>query len=275
MELQELVSRKNLKSASRLWLHLLRVYFRLEIEGLENLPHKGAAIIIPNHSGFAGADAVLLAFAIKRETRRRPRLLAHRAFFDFSETLKHFSEAFGLRKASVETGIEVLKNGQLVVIFPEGEQGNFKPSARKYQLQRFHTGFLRMAVESGAPIVPCLVIGAEETHFNLGNVNLARVFHSRFLKGLRIPLPLNLIPLPAKWRFVFLPPLRLEDLPAEKRPADGHDLPRLKKLAAEIQSRLQKELRARVKKRPYIYFAGEKEVTKALRKKVVKARRRR
>lgn len=244
MALVELVQKSRMKTVSRFWLQLLRHYFRVEVEGIENVPRRGGAMILPNHSGFAGADAVLLAFLIKRATRRRARLLAHRAFFDFSKTLKAISESHGLKRASISAGIELLKKKHLLILFPEGEQGNFKPSYKRYQLQPFHTGFLRMSLPSKAPIVPCIIIGAEESHLNLGNLDFSRV-----VKNLRIPMPLNFIPLPAKWKIVFLPPIDPESFD-EKCLQDSEEL---KKKAASIQRRMQKQIRIELEKRPYIY----------------------
>ena len=247
MELIELVRKDRLKSMERFWLGLLSFYFRIEIEGLENIPKKGAALITPNHSGFAGADAVLLTFVLKRETKRRARILAHRAFFDFSETLKSISESHGMAKATVAGGADMLAKGHLVILFPEGETGNFKPTYRRYQLQRFHTGFLRMAITEKAPVIPCVVLGAEESHLNFGNINFERI-----VKGLRIPLPLNFIPLPAKWRIAFLPPIDLSHITLGVEGVD--DTYTLRREALMIQRKMQREIRRRLKKREYIYF---------------------
>ncbi|MFL5815718.1 MAG: 1-acyl-sn-glycerol-3-phosphate acyltransferase [Bdellovibrionia bacterium] len=258
VDLIELVKHRRFKTLNRIWLQLLRGYFRVEVEGLENIPRKGGAIIIPNHSGFAGADALILAHVIKRETRRRARLLAHRAFFDFSKTLKAVAERFGLRKATVTGGQEMLKQGRLVILFPEGEVGNFKPTFKRYQLQPFHTGFLRMAIPNRAPIIPCVIIGAEEASLNLGNVDL-----SKFIKGIRIPFPVNPVPLPAKWKIRILPSIDSTEY------ADVlHDPDKLQQLARDCQARLQKEIRKELKTREYIYFRQTRKlVEKVFRKK--------
>jgi len=269
--LVELTADPRLKTVGRFWLKLLKEYLRLEVEGVENLPRKGRAVILPNHSGFAGADAVLLTSVIKRRTRRRARLMAHRAFFDFSDTLRSISESHGLRKAGLGSGIEILSRDQLLIIFPEGETGNFKPTYKRYQLQRFHTGFLRMAIETRSPVVPTIIIGAEETHLSLGNINL-----NRWIKGLRIPIPLNFIPLPAKWKIVFLEPI-----PGDQYdPSVLEDPDRLREIAAELQKRMQRELRKQLKSRSFIYsrkarIALEKLIHAAARKAGVKPGRKR
>lgn len=257
MDLVELVQRSEVKTLTRLWLTLLRTYFRIEVEGLEHIPRKGGALIAPNHSGFAGADAVLLTFLIKRETKRRARILAHRSFFDFSKTLASISESFGLRKASVDGGAHQLKNDHLVILFPEGETGNFKTSFKRYRLQAFHTGFLRMALEAKVPIIPCVIIGAEESHLNLGNLNFSKI-----IKGLRIPLPVNWVPLPAKWRIVFLPkiehPLLVKHTPEELLASPEL----LRRLTRSIQRHMQLEIRKRLRDRKYVYFSFRKNYAK-------------
>src|SRR6185437_8742176 len=110
MDLVELIQTPEAKTALQSLMKLLKNYFRVEIEGLENLPPTGQkGVICPNHSGYAGTDAVLLADLIYEHTGRRPRILAHRAFFDFSSQIKAISENFGLQKASIENGISVQK----------------------------------------------------------------------------------------------------------------------------------------------------------------------
>lgn len=244
IEVIDVLDQRNLKSFARSWLTLLRSYFRIEVEGLEHIPLQGAAIIAPNHSGFAGADAALLVHIIKRETRRRPRILAHRAYFDFSAKLKDLAESFGLRRASYEGGLDVLKKGNLLVLFPEGETGNFKSTLKRYELQPFHRGFIRMALDAGVPIIPCVIVGAEEANLNLGNINLGK-----WIKGLRIPLPLNFIPLPSKWLIRFLPPV-----PPDYFPPECMRDPKLMKIETRnFQAYMQKEIRKLVRERPFIY----------------------
>lgn len=252
-------SRKVLqKNLGRFWLALLKSYFRMEVIGIENIPRKGPALIISNHSGFVGADAVLLTYVIKRATRRRARLLAHRAFFDFSSRLKKVSESFGLKKAGVFSGVEILKREQLLILFPEGEAGNFKATTHAYELQPFHTGFIRMALEAGAPIVPSFVIGAEESHLNLGCLDF-----SRFVRGIKIPLPVNLFPLPAKWKIVVLPPVHLRaickkqyrDLPEKEfQETLLGDFKELRRLTRHFQRQLQKQIWIELRNRPFIYL---------------------
>ncbi|MBI3541878.1 MAG: 1-acyl-sn-glycerol-3-phosphate acyltransferase [Deltaproteobacteria bacterium] len=224
---------------------LVRHYFRISVEGLEHVPVSGAALIVPNHSGFGAADALMIAHLVRREKGRVPRILAHRAFFELFEPLRRASVAFGLDRVSVARGVELLTDEQLLLLFPEGESGNFKPSTRRYHLQPFHTGFVRMALLSGAPIVPCVVIGAEEAQLNLGSVDA-----SRLLEGLRLPVPLNLFPLPSKWRIRFLEPIRLDHYP----PGSASDRALTHELSVEIQIAMQRAINGELGQRKSVYF---------------------
>lgn len=225
---------------------VLQRYFRVEVEGLEHIPSTGPAVIVPNHSGFAGTDVLILNHVLAKQAGRKPKILAHRAYFDFNELGGMVSKNFGLQLATVRTGVQVLRAEELLMIFPEGAGGNFKSSLKAYQLQAFKPGFLRMAIAGKAPVIPAIVIGAEESHLNLGSLNL-----DRFLPGYRIPLPLNLIPLPAKWKIRFLSPMDVSDFD----PQLANDKKTLRKQVARVKSRMQRTLRSELKKRSFVFHS--------------------
>ncbi len=222
----------------RIFLELMRKYFRVEVEGLENVPKKGAAIVVPNHSGFSGLDAMILSHILIHDRKRVPRVLTH-GFWFFIQWTTQVAEKLGFFKATYENGIYGLNRNDLIVLFPEGEAGNFKSSQKMYQLQEFKRGFVRMALQTGAPIIPTLIIGAEETSINLSQYKL-----TKFLKGSLIPIPLNIIPLPIKWKIRFLPPI---ELPYKSEAVK--DLQLARDLASEIQEQMQAELNREIKKR--------------------------
>lgn len=227
----------------RFFMELLKKYFRLEISGLENIPTKGPVIIAPNHSGFSGFDAMILSYIIQQNTKRHPRVMTHHLWF-LTETTALPAHKLGFTEATYENGVSLLKKNNLIVLFPEGEQGNFKPSSERYQLQEFKRGFIRMAIETNAKIIPTIVLGAEETHINLQTLKF-----TKFLRGLVLPLPLNIIPLPAKWKIVFEKPIELHFPPEKVKDSElCHDL------ANEIQESLQKKINKEVKKRGSGYF---------------------
>jgi 1-acyl-sn-glycerol-3-phosphate acyltransferase len=226
----------------RIFLEGLRKYFRLEVEGLENVPRRGAAIIAPNHSGFSGIDALLLSHILLQDRKRVSRVLTHYFWFISQKTAVP-AQKMGFTEASMANGVAALKKNNVVIIFPEGESGNFKPSKSAYQLQEFKRGFIRMALLTQSPIVPVLVIGAEESSINLKELKLDWLF-----KGISIPLPLNLLPLPTKWKIKFLPPIYL---PYKASAADDQTL--VKEIAEDLQERMQTALSHEVHNRKSIF----------------------
>ena len=223
-------------------MEIARKYFRLQVEGLENIPRRGPAIIAPNHSGYSGFDAFLLSHEIFKGSGRVPRVLTHHFWF-LSQATAVPAEKVGFIEATMANGLAQLKKNNLVVLFPEGETGNFKPSVNRYHLQEFKRGFIRMALKQQAPIVPTLILGAEESHINLANIKF-----TKYLRGALIPLPLNLIPLPAKWKIVFLPPIHL---PYKPSAADDREL--VIELASEIRETMQQSISDEVSRRGSIF----------------------
>lgn len=215
-----------------------RRYFRLQVEGAENIPRRGAGIVAPNHSGYSGFDATLLSSEINRATGRLPRVLTHHLWF-LTQATAIPAEKLGFIEATTANGLQQLQKQNLIVLFPEGEHGNFKPTLKRYHLQEFKRGFVRMALEKQCPIIPTLIVGAEETHINLAKLRL-----TRFLRGTVLPLPLNVIPLPVKWTIKFLPPIYLPYKPNAK---DDREL--VKETADEIREKMQRALSDLVKER--------------------------
>ena len=103
-----------------------------------------------------------------------------------------------------------------------------------------------MALTTQKPIIPAIIIGAEETHINLSKLKL-----SKFLRGTVLPLPLNILPLPAKWKIKFLEPIHL---PYKPSAANRVDL--VHEITAEIREKMQLAILEEWKKREYVYVKG-------------------
>ena len=224
-------------------MEILRKYFRLEVEGLENIPRRGSGIIAPNHSGYSGFDALLLSHIIHKEIHRIPRVLTHHFWF-LTKTTSIPAQKMGFTEATFENGLKELKKNNLILLFPEGEYGNFKPTSQMYQLQEFKRGFIRMALKTQSPIIPTLVLGAEETH-----INLSQLKFTKFLRGTVLPIPLNILPLPVKWKIKFLPPIHL---PYSESALDDQEL--IREIAQEIQEQMQEALSEELQKRGNKFF---------------------
>ena len=223
-------------------LDLFTKYLRVKCEGHYNIPKEGPVIVIGNHSGFMGFDALMIGHQIHLLRKRIPRIIAHKLWFFKPEIAVH-AHKLGLVPATIDNGLKLLEKDQILLLFPEGEEGNFKPTRYRYRLRKFRRGFVRLALQTGAPIVPAIVIGAEET-----NITLSQIRWAKDLIGIIIPVPLNVVPLPAKWSIKFLPPIVLR-----KDPEKAKDLEYVTKKSREIRIKLQKEIHKQLKKRDSIF----------------------
>ncbi len=182
-------------------------YFRVRVEGAENIP-AGPVILVANHSGALPIDGPVLHAALMRE---RPDLLDARWLVEDQVYLAPFLgtllNRLGAVRACPENALRLLGEGRPVIVFPEGLQGIGKPWKERYRLMRFgRGGFVKIALRTGAPIVPVAIVGAEESMPLLGR-----------LPGGPLGLPYvpltSPVPLPARWIIRFGQPLRV----------DGHD----------------------------------------------------
>ena len=238
---QDELFRKGLSSVLRKGLltrilDAMRSYTRLSTEGIEHIPRKGPVIIVPNHSGVWGWDAMVLQNEILKKAKRIPRTMLHKFWFQ-NKNLRQIAEQLAFIPQDFKKALKVLRRNNLLLLFPEAEAGNFKPSTKMYQLQPFNPGFISLAILSKAYIVPCCILGAEESHLNLGTLDWAEK-----LFGARIPLPLNIIPFPVKWDLVFLPPLSLAKYGREDSRKEKFLIEAAENIRMRIQQRINKEL---------------------------------
>jgi 1-acyl-sn-glycerol-3-phosphate acyltransferase len=199
---------------------LYKYYFRVETHGIEQVP-SGRAILIANHSGQFGYDGAMLGMALLFEAKP-PRIVRGMAeYLFFRVPFAGVSVArMGGMVGTPENCAHMLAEGECVMAFPEGARGANKPFRKRYQLQRFGTGFMRLALETGAPIVPVGIVGAEEQQ--PGFANLEDVGRRLRLPSLPITisqpwfgLPGAAFALPTKYRLWFGAPMRFE--------GDAHD----------------------------------------------------
>lgn len=225
------------------YLRALRGYTRLKVDGLENIPKTGAAILAANHTGWLGLDYALAALVVHDEVGRTPRGMVHEAWF-LAPATAQFAAKMGLSKVSKESMAEQLERDHLVMVFPEGEHGAFRPSSN-YEVLEFARGFVRVAMQKGVPIIPVAILGGEESN----PVDKTITSYEQLLK-LPLIIPTNLLPKPVKWRIRFLPPLDFEGF----EPSDADDAARVHAIAKDVRSRVQAAIRTLQKERgnPYI-----------------------
>lgn len=187
-----------------------RVWFRSEVRGIEYVP-PGRALLIANHSGQVPIDGAMIGASLFLD-HDPPRMI--RAMVEkWSQTLPFVSTFFsrvGQVVGVQENARRLLAMGELLLVFPEGTRGISKPFSRRYQLEEFGLGFMRLAIETDTPIVPVAVVGAEEQYVNLGNVKwAARAFGMPAFPLIpQVLVPGGQLPLPTKYHISFGEPMR-------------------------------------------------------------------
>ena len=198
---------------------LYQKYFRVETSGIDRIP-SGKALFVGNHGGQIPLDAALAGLALFMEAE--PPRIARAMVERWVPTVPFVSSLFTRIGAMVGDPMncrELLLHDQSVLVFPEGVRGSGKLFKERYQLQRFGTGFLRLALEAKAPIIPVAIIGTEETYPSIYNFEaLAKVLGAPYFPVTPFfPLlgPLGLLPLPSKVTVRFGTPLYFEGDPSE------------------------------------------------------------
>lgn len=184
-----------------------RHYFRVKTDGIEHVPD-GRVLLIANHSGQLPFDGAMIATSLLIE--RRPPRITRSMVEKWVPTLP-FVSTFMARCGQVvgtpANARALLRQGEMLLVFPEGARGISKTIDRAYQLEEFGLGFMRLALETQTPIVPVAVVGAEEqipAFYNARGV-------ARMLNMPAFPIsPTFFVPLPVKYRIFFGEPMLFE-----------------------------------------------------------------
>ncbi|WP_309315967.1 lysophospholipid acyltransferase family protein [Streptomyces salinarius] len=223
---------------------LYEKYFRVDVEGLENVPADGGALLVANHSGTLPLDALMLQVALRdhHSAHRRLRLLAADLAFELP-VVRDLARKAGHVRACPENALRLLGAGELVGVMPEGYKGLGKPFEERYRLQRFgRGGFAAVALRSRRPMVPCSIVGAEEIYPMIGSApTLARMLKLPYFPITpTFPLlgVLGLIPMPTKWTIRFGAPIRTDAFPEDA----AEDPLMVEKLAGEVKDTIQHTL---------------------------------
>jgi len=180
-------------------------YFRVRLDGLENVPDTGPALLVGNHSGGIPYDGTMLLYGVHRNHPRHRRVRPLVANFAFrAGWMGSVIARIGGVRASTEAALALLGAGELVAVFPEGLKGVGKMYRERYRLARFgRGGFVRLAREARVPLLPVAIVGAEEIHPIVGKI-------TKLAEPLGLPYipitptfpwlgPLGLLPVPTKW----------------------------------------------------------------------------
>jgi 1-acyl-sn-glycerol-3-phosphate acyltransferase len=131
---------------------------------LENVPRRGRALLVGNHTMYGLLDVPLMWLEIKEQRDRLVRSLGDHLHFQvpvWRDLLQRFGSVPGTR----ENCATLLRGGEAVMVFPGGAREVAKRRDEKYRLHwKERMGFARLAIQCGAPIIPFAAVGAEEMY---------------------------------------------------------------------------------------------------------------
>jgi len=235
---------------------LYRSYFRTTAEGVDNVPAEGRCIVVANHSGALPLDGLMLraALRIDHKQKRDLRWLAE-DFVYYLPFAGVFMNRIGAVRACPENAERLLEKESIVGVFPEGVHGIKKLFQERYRLQRFgRGGYIRLCLRMRAPIVPCAIIGAEESSPLLyrleGLTELLGLPYFPITPTFPFLGPAGLLPAPTKWRMRFGEPINLDNYGPEA--ADDHVL--VGRLSERVRSSIQAMLDSGLRERRSVWF---------------------
>jgi len=140
------------------WL-LLKLFWRFEVKGMENIPKNGALIVAANHT--SNMDPLILGAAFNRKMH----FIAKKEVFNnfIGNYISRKLNAFPVDRDKIDIkalkhALNVLQKNEVLGIFPEGSR------SFNGELQDFKLGIIRIAIKTGAPILPVGIDGAYQIY---------------------------------------------------------------------------------------------------------------
>jgi 1-acyl-sn-glycerol-3-phosphate acyltransferase len=233
-----------------------RYWFRCEVEGIENIPAQGGALLVSNHSGALPPDAPMIGKAIKEEhPRPRPLNITVEHFFKGYPGFSVLLPKIGCVAAHPANVHRLLYDEeQLVLVFPEGRKGTEKLYKDRYRLRRFgRGGFVEAAMRAQAPIVPVCVVGAEEAAPVFAQAKLLQKLTGLLYFPITPTFPhfglLGMLGyLPAKFKIRFLEPIHFDQEGMHR------DKSMVQSVAHDVRRRIQENVWQMVGERESVWF---------------------
>jgi 1-acyl-sn-glycerol-3-phosphate acyltransferase len=242
----------HLDVARRLFLPVAfmhRYYFRVETHDIDRVP-PGRVLLVANHAGQTGYDGAMLSSAMLLDADP-PRLCRGMGEYFLWKVpwMGLGATRIGIMVGTPANCVTMLKAGECVMVFPEGARGANKPFRKRYRLEDFGQGFMRLALETDTPIVPIAIVGSEEQQPGLAN--FTRVAEWLGLPSLPITLtfpwlgPLGIaVALPVKYRIYFGEPLYFQGHPGDEDEVVQKKVGVVRQSIADLIARGRRERRA-------------------------------
>lgn len=189
------------------WIY--RFYFKVDVYGLENVPSRGRAVLIGNHSGGVAIDAMMVmgSMLLDASPPRLPHGMIDKFIHEFPGA-SQFMARTGQFTGNPDQAKRLLRAERLLLVFPEGARGTAKLAKDADSLVDFGTGFMRLALETKTPIVPFAFVGGGEALPTVANLRrLGRLFGVPYIPVTKWGV---LIPKPTRFQLLYGKPMMFE-----------------------------------------------------------------
>ena len=192
------VSKKYVARSMTMLTFLYKRYFRVSSYGVENVPPRGRAMLVGNHSGGVAVDGAMVSASMFWEMNP-PRLTQGMAekFINRVPFMNLWASRTGNFTGLPEHAERLLHDERLLMVFPEGARGTAKLYHERHSLVDFGTGFVRLAMKTKTPIIPFGFIGGGEAIPTIANsYALGALFGAPYVPItpyiFAVPLPVSL-----------------------------------------------------------------------------------
>jgi 1-acyl-sn-glycerol-3-phosphate acyltransferase len=186
-----------------------RFYFKVDVYGLDNVPKRGRGILVGNHSGGVAIDGMMAmgSMLLDAQPPRLPHAMIDKFIHEFPGA-SQFMARTGQFTGNPDQAKRLLRAERLLLVFPEGARGTAKLAKDADSLVDFGTGFMRLALETKAPIVPFGFVGGGEALPTVMNLKrLGRILGVPYIPVTKWGL---LIPKPTRFQLLYGQPMTFE-----------------------------------------------------------------
>ncbi len=200
------ISKKHLRVAFTALSVFYKHYFSVESHGIANVPPRGRAMLVGNHSGGVAIDGAMVIASMFLEMT--PPRLAQGMVEKFINKLpiaSLWTNRTGQFTGLPEHAVRLLEEDRLLMVFPEGARGTAKLYKERHSLVDFGTGFMRLALKTKTPIIPFGFLGGGDAVPTISNAY--RIGHMLGLPYIPITPWLVALPLPVKLEIFYGAPM--------------------------------------------------------------------